>query len=290
MGSSGGSETTTQTMRYAPYVEDFHGRFLDTMASHREVAIAVSPYSGYTADVVDEDFFGVGYLISNFASLSDMFGKFMAGFDVETLWGKAVTAILTPSEIQEHITEQKETLDTQVIMKDLPDFQRDMRDKNAVVSSSFIVGKGMIEDKRVKDLADIYLNATTQLLPTVEKQWIDGMNWNKGVVTSYALVMREYFADRMTTDESRNKLVVADRMWPFTVLNFERRGLQAIVPKTAQAKKLYASFLNSPAMKVVSIIAWTAQGAYIGSTWGPYGTLIGGVIGFVVGLALTFIE
>lgn len=283
------SDETTTTMRYAPYVEEHHNVFLDVMEARREVAIAVSPFASYTFDVIDEDFFGVGYLISSFASLYDMFGKFMAGLDVETLWNAAVTAVLTPAEVQDHINKQKEILDAQIILKTLPDFQRGMRDINAVASSSFVVGTAMIEDRKIKDLGVICTEAISQLIPTAQKQWKDTMDWNKGLITTYAKLMRDYFSSRMATDEAHYKMGVDGEMWPFTVLDYERKGLKALTPVTKQAKQLAAGFAGSPAMKAVIVLSWTIQGAYIGSTWGPYGTAIGAVIGFIIGLADAFL-
>jgi hypothetical protein len=284
------SEETTTAMRYAPYVEEHHNIFLDVMTARREVAIAVSPFADYSFDVIDEDFFGVGYLVSSFASLYDMFGKFMAGIDIDTLWNAAVTAVLTPSEVQDHINEQKAFLDAQIDMKVLPDFQHEMRDINAVASSSFVVGAAMIEDKRVKDLAVICTEAIAQLIPTASKQWKNTLDWNKGLITTYAKLMRDYFSSRMTTDEAHYKMGVDGEMWPFTVLDYERKGLKALTPVTKQAKQLAAGFAGSPAMKAVIIMSWTIQGAYIGSEITPgWGTVIGGVIGFVIGLADAFL-
>jgi hypothetical protein len=288
MGSSS-SETTTTVMRYAPYVEEHHNIFLDAMTAQREVAIAVSPFASYTFDVIDEDFFGVGYLVSSFASLHDMFGKFMAGLDIETLWNAAVTAVLTPSEVQDHINAQKEILDAQVILKTLPNFQHKMRDINAVMSSSFVVGTAMIEDKKIKDLGVICTEAIAQLIPTAQKQWKDALDWNKGLITTYAKLMRDYFSSRMTTDEAHYKMKTDDLLWPFTVLDYERKGLKALSPVTKQAKKIQAA-VGGPAMRVVTIISWTLQGAYIGSEIYPgWGTAIGAVVGFLVGLADAFL-
>lgn len=285
-GSTGGKKT----LRHAPYLEHAHSEFLQVMKAQRNIAIAVSPYADYTFEPVEEDFFGVGYLISSFPSLYDMFGKFMAGFDVEGMWTKAVASILSPEEVQENIQEQVKLIDDRIVLHDLPEYQRKMRDSNSVVSSSYVIGTAMMEDERVKSVGKLSLEATTALIPKAEEKWINGLNWNQDVIKRYALTMRDYFSVRIATDEMQYHMAHKNLMWPLDVLDYERAGLAAFDPKTPQAEYTEKPFAQTTAGRAISIVSWTATGAYIGSEIYPgIGTVVGGVIGFAVGLIDAFI-
>lgn len=287
-GSSGGS--TKRTLRHAPYLEHAHHEFLDVMRAQRNIAIAASPYADYTFEPIEEDFFGVGYLISNFPSLYDMFGKFMAGFDVDGMWNKAVASILSPEEVQENIQEQVKLIDDRIILHDLPEYQHQMRDANAVVSSSYVIGAAMMEDERVKSISKLSLEAMTALIPKAEEKWINSLNWNQKVIKRYALTMRDYFSVRIATDDMQYGMAHKNLVWPLDVLDYEARGLAAFDPKTPQAEVSEKPFAQTTLGRTVTIVSWTVTGAYIGSEILPgWGTLIGGVIGFIIGLADAFI-
>jgi hypothetical protein len=83
--SGGGGGDTETTVRYAGYIEDKHKDFLNVVAAQRANIIDDSPYAGFVDIDIDPAFFGTGYLISSFPSLYDMFGKFMAGLDIDTI-------------------------------------------------------------------------------------------------------------------------------------------------------------------------------------------------------------
>jgi len=103
MGSSGSGNTTeTTVIRFAPYIESYHAAMLYTVVSVRNSIISDSPYADYTDLDVDKAMFGVGYAISNFASLYDMYGKFMAGLDVDALFGRVFNSIYDQGEISNY--------------------------------------------------------------------------------------------------------------------------------------------------------------------------------------------
>ena len=47
-----------------------------------------SPYLDYEGIAIEAAFFSAGYTIASFPSLYDMYGKFMAGLDVDTLFSQ----------------------------------------------------------------------------------------------------------------------------------------------------------------------------------------------------------
>uniref|UniRef100_A0A6M3KDX2 Uncharacterized protein n=1 Tax=viral metagenome TaxID=1070528 RepID=A0A6M3KDX2_9ZZZZ len=290
-GTSGGD--TVMTIRHPDYAEVHHSGFLTEFTVQLASALAVNPHTDYVYRNIDADFFGVGYLFSSYVTLHDMFGKFMAGLDLEELWRSSISDVLTQEEMYTHIAEKKQKLDDEIDTQILPTFKRGMRDINAVASSSFIIGCAKIESKRVKDYAAISLEVTANLIPTIFVKFTTELAWCKNIVADYAKIMKAYFSYRIDTDISGYTLRAEDVLWPFTVLDFDRRALNALGPQHLEnMTTLDPTWLEKNKLVIggVSIIAWTAQGAYIGSSYPPYGTIIGAVIGFVVGVALYFMQ
>lgn len=290
-GTSGGD--TVMTIRHPDYAEVHHSGFLTEFTVQLASALAVNPHTDYVYRNIDADFFGVGYLFSSYVTLHDMFGKFMAGLDLEELWRSSTSDVLTQEEMYTHIAEKKQKLDDEIDTQILPTFKRGMRDINAVASSSFIIGCAKIESKRVKDYAAISLEVTANLIPTIFAKFTTELAWCKNIVADYAKIMKAYFSYRIDTDISGYTLRAEDVLWPFTVLDFDRRALNALGPQHLEnMTTLDPTWLEKNKLVIggVSIIAWTAQGAYIGSSYPPYGTIIGAVIGFVIGVALYFMD
>jgi len=284
-GGGGGDQRTE--IRYAPYIEAHHADFLDVVQSSRKAVINDSPFASYTDIEVDDAFFGAGYLISSFPSLYDMYGKFMAGFDVETLWGNLARDVLNKSESDTAIAAEMKIINEQTDVK-LAGFQIEMRNLNAVASSSFVIGKAVIEDERVKALSRISGNAKFQLIPNIQNRFNAVLNWNKETIRIYAETMKSYFMTKTDVDEGNYTFDVRDKLWPFTVLDFERAALGALQGATHQ--KTMAPRERSMISKVLLVSSYTVMGAYIGSATPGMGIVIGGVIGFFVGLAMIFLE
>jgi len=287
----GGSSTqiVQETKRHAPYVESLHQAFLESMGGYATEAMAVSPYASYSMSPIDTAFLSAGYLLSSFPSLFDMFGKHLAGVDVDSIWKKAVESVLNVEEVQERIEEQREVLEDKIEKETLPAFQLGMRDANAVATSSFVVGKSVIEKAKVLDMGALCTEAVKGVLETVNKQYTDVMNWNKQTVETYAKILQRYYEDKIKLEEFSYNMFSMDRLWPLRVLSYEGPALGAFDPKTAMSRRIEIRTTKSKAIQVMTIAMWTAQGAYIGSAYPPYGTAIGAVVGFLIGLADVFI-
>ena len=148
MGGGGGSAPayTWSEIRYAPYIEARHSDFLLSVYSARIGAISNSPFANYTDIEVDNAFFGAGYTISSFPSLYDMYGKFMAGLDIEALWTQEYNDTIDSSVVNDLIAAEGALIDDEIETTSIPRLQTGMRDLNSVMSSSFVVGKSLIED------------------------------------------------------------------------------------------------------------------------------------------------
>jgi len=292
MGSSSSDSPTefSRTLRFAPYIEDRHSNLLETVADVRSSLLDDSPYSAYSNQDVESAMFGAGYAIADFSSLYDMFGKFMSGLDIEVLWTTSFNAKMQVSEINGKIQTDMIVADTVRRQTFTPEFKLDMRNSNAVISSSFIIGKANIENERTKELSKISSETKFSILPTINAGYSGLLNWNKDVIDNYAELMKLYYMTAVTGSDADSTFAANDSLWPFTVLDFERASLgtmrqQAGYQKTSLERK------RSNLSKVLLIGSYMANGAVVGGQIGGwYGAAIGAVVGFVVGLAIVFFE
>lgn len=279
----------TRTKRYAPYIEEQHTSFLSLTATHRDTIISDSPFADYDLIDANNAFFGLGYVISSFPSLQDIFGKNMAGLDIETLWSSVFGDIVSTSEVDETVAEEIKLLDDE-IEGELTKYQVGMRNLNAVSSSSFVIGKAMVEDKRVKAFAKISLDARAKLFSTAGKEYATRLNWEKKEITTYAEVMKAYFMDKSKLDNVHTTFDVKDSLWPLTVLDFERAAL-ATMQSVVSCQKTQEIRKRSDVSKMLSVAADTVTGLQIGTSVGGWvGAIVGAAIGTHVGIAKMLAE
>lgn len=284
--SGSSDQDQTVNIRYAPYIETKHKTFLDLIASNRSNIIYDSPYSDFNELDIESSFFGAGYVISNFPSLYDMFGKFMVGLDLGSLWSKVFTNAYDQSEVNETV------LNNSIIIEDnkteITDFQLGMRNINAVSTSSFIIGKAILEDKKIKAFSQRSLISKLKILKSINQDFNTRLNWGRKIVINYALIMKEYFLWTTDYDDTNYVMTVNDKLWPFTVLDFERAALRTMQGMESIKKSFVRD--RSTISKALLIASYTASGAFYGSYFGPWGTGIGAVIGTFVGIAQVYFE
>ena len=289
MGSSSGGGGGVKTTRYAPYIEAKHDAMLNVTASYSTTALLASPYSNYTDVEVDDALFGLGYLITSYPSLYDMFGKFMAGFDVETLWSSLFPTQMNKTELQDTIDAQMQLFDDALKVNEVPNLSTIARDTNSVQSSTFIIGKANIESYRTKTFCEVSADIKFAILTLINQKWTEYLNWSKEVIAYYAFNLKFYFLAQSGIDNANTTFDVRDKLWPFTVLDFERAALGALQGATYQ--KTMAPRERSLISKALLVMSYTVNGVYIGaSIGGPPGAIIGGVIGFCVGVATILFE
>lgn len=268
MGGGGGSSNpyTWTEIRYAPYIEARHTDFLYTVYFARVGAISNSPFAGYTDIEVDDAFFGAGYTISSFPSLYDMYGKFMAGLDIEALWTQEYNDTINSPVVNDLIAAEGALIDDEIETTSLPRLQTGMRDMNAVMSSSFVVGKSLIEDTRTKMVAKFSADLKYRLIPIAQERWNTHLNWNKLTVGTYAEIMKLYFSAKTDVDEINYAMAAKNTLWPFTVLDFERAGIGALQGSTTSKQDVAGA---STASRVLSgALTGAAMGAQVGALIG----------------------
>lgn len=278
-GGGGGGGTTV--IRYAPYIEDKHSSLLGTYRHYVSAFMSsyYSPYKDFTAIEVDKAFFGTGYVITSFPSLYDMFGKFIAGLDIGVLYDQVFASTVNSAEVKNLITQEAVAMDEDIKANVLPRFQIGMRDINAVVTSSFVIGKAMIEDTRVKSLQKFSAQIKAQLIPYAIDRWKTQLEWNKNTVMAYAEIMKLYYLVKLDVEARNYDYMLKNTLWPFTVMEFERAALGTLQGAYNQTK---TGDEPSTAGKALS---GALSGAAIGSmVGGPVGATIGVGVGLLAGI------
>lgn len=283
----GSSSKQNYTLRYAPYIETQHAQFLSITEGYRSICYD-SPYEGYTEQDVNAGYFGVGYLLSSFPSLYDMFGVFMAGFNIESIWPNFFKDVVSADEITDYKAADTALVDDLLQEKNLPSYMLAARELNIVGSSSFIIGKANIESARIKNIVNRDMEYHAALFAVWDERFTKYLDWQRKVITTYAIAMKGYYESKVQGDNANYNIAAKDSLWAFTVLDFERVFLRA----------LQGTFMSHNAMRkrstvsgVLLVASDTVTGAYIGASVGGYiGAIVGGVIGFVVGIAQWLLE
>jgi hypothetical protein len=290
-GGSGGGGKTESTIRYAPYIEAHHSTFLDNIASSVASTIGNSPFIGYIPIDYLSGFFGVGYALSSFPSLYDMYGKFMAGLDVDALYTQILQDSINNPAINNLVSDHALELADDIIQNASPRLVTGLRDINSVVSSSFIVGKAMLETARIKALSKYDMSLRVTMIPVADSRWSSHLTWNKGVVMTYAEILKLYFSAAMDMDNHNYSMVTKDILWPFTVLEYQRAALGAM--QGASNSKSDVAGASTGQKVIGGALTGAAAGAMAGAAYGTIGgypgAIVGGVVGAVFGGASAFL-
>jgi len=303
MGGSSQKRHTSQNtyIRYAPYIESHHTKFLLGVYTNRVAAVANNPYENYVDVDVESAFFGAGYLISDFPSLFDMYGKFMAGLDIDVLWEQIFEETVDSTVVSDLTSTEALLMDDEIETTTIPKLQTGLRDINSVIASSLPLARAVVEDGREKAVAKYRAELRYRLIPVAQARWQTHLQWNQQVISIYAEVLKFYFAAKHDVDEDNYSMAAKYRLWPFTVLDFERAALGALQGATSTKQDVAGA---STASRVLSgALSGAAMGAMIGSTittasdtWLTTATASGGgtyagagaVVGAIVGAAAAY--
>lgn len=289
-----GGGSPDNTVRYAPYLEEAHSAILDhggvdePVISFIDTFNAVqgtSPYSTYGQIDVDEGYFGIRtddpsltYEMKNFPSLWDMFGKFMGGLDVHDLWGKVYDDVIKGPEIENAVSAQSALLQDEIDVNVMPKFLSGMRDINSVQTTTFVIGKSIIQDAHVKSINKFASQIRIHAITMANDQWSKHLSWNESVIRTFSEMFKLYYASRMDIDRVNLEYLSKNAMWDINLFENARSILGALSGAAATAAG------NEPS-QTQKAIGGAATGAAAGAAFGPWGAAIGGVLG----LAMSFL-
>jgi len=286
-GGKGSSSSTKTTIRYAPYIENHHEDFLDIVATKRDLLIDDSPLADFSEILVDVAFFGTGYTIASFPSLYDMGGKFIFGLDVDTLFDQIFEESTDGAEINNLVSAEADLLDDDIEANVIPRYELGMRDLNAVMSSSFVTGKALIESARVKSVAKFSSELRYRMIPVAVQRWQTHLEWNKSAILTYAEIMKLYFLSKKEITEFNYEILSQNKLWPFTVLEFDKCAIGALTGATTT--KQNAGSGSKVASALGGALSGAAAGGMIagasqGAIAGPVGMIGGALLGLAGGL------
>jgi hypothetical protein len=250
------------------WLPSYDAEYAAYVASQAAIGGVPSPFSYYKNIEVEAAFFGVGYLISSFPSLYDMFGKFMAGLDIDILWTQLFEDTVNSPQVGVLVSAEAALLDDDIEINSIPRLQTGMRDINAVMGSSYIIGRAIIEDARVKSISKFSADLKYRLIPVASSRWSTHLDWNKGVVGVYAELMKFYYSAKVDVDEANYAMAAKNSLWPFTVLDFERAALGALqgamntktdVAGASTASKVIGGALSGAAMELWLVVLLIPQ-------------------------------
>ena len=284
-GRSHSSGNVRQEIRFASYIEEKHSSAIDAATSTREAIINDSPY-GYTSPDINSAFFSLGYALSSFPALYDQFGKNMAGLDIDSLFSNNFSEKINTVFTDDYI-ESELTLINDAINQNQKE-QLKAREFNSINTSSFIIAKANIEKNKIIKTTELRLDVKDSLIPGIVETWNTTLSWDKSIITNYAKSLKDYYLCKINVDEADYKKQTENTIWPLTVLDFERTVLAAM--RGTKAPRVMTKKERSDLSKALLVSSDTLQGSQLGSYWGPAGTVIGGVVGFTVGIATILTE
>lgn len=280
-GGGGGSGDSTNTVRYAPYIEAHHTTFLNVSEAAGITARESNPYGSYSDINFDIAFFGAGQTIANFSSLFGLHKSLLINLDTEALWVAILGNTQNNSAITDAVTAQAALIDDEIDTTVVPRFQAGMRDINSVISSSFVIGKSLIEDGRNKKVAEFAADLKYKMIPVAASRWAMRLEWNKAVVSNYLQILNFAVNTQFGEDDRNFDFAAREALWPFTVLDYERANLGAL--QGAISGKSSVAGASQTQRTIGGVMSGAAMGAQLSG-----GTPIGAVAGGLFGLAASF--
>ena len=273
--SDGGGESI---IRHRPNIEAAHDLLVVQSQAFGNLLHNDSPYTGFIEKDYTDSLYGAGYTMASFPSLYDMYGKFVAGLDIESLFEQILNSTQNSTTVLASSTAHNSLLTDDIEQTVLPRYQLGMRNMNAVMSSTFIIGQSIIEQGRIKKVAEFDADLKYKLIPVAAEVFAQHLKWNQGVISTYLEVMKLATVIEFDTDAHNYEHLVKHYMWPFTIMAQERAIIGALAGGGSAAT---AAQEASTTQKVVGGMAsGAAMGAQVG---GGYGAAIGAVVGGIAG-------
>jgi hypothetical protein len=225
-------------------------------------------------------------VLSSYPSLYDMYGKFMAGLDIEVLFDQVLEDTVNGRVVSDLISAEASILEDDIIENAAPRFEAGLRDMNSVMSSSFVIGRAMMEVGRTKSISRFSADVRGRLLPLATERWKSHLSWNKETIEMYAQILKFYFMAKSEMDIHNLQMHTKNALWPFTVLHFSVEAIGAL--QAARDVKTDIAGASTAAKALGGAMMGAAAGAQIGASFGaaggPWGAAIGGVVGLASGL------
>ena len=280
--SSGGSGDSTVKVRYAKYVEEHHSWILDRYGDEVTTDLILgTPYddSGEIDIVNDGMLGGKGIQISDYPNIYGLMGLFVTNVDVEDLFDQVLDRTMESPTINNQVSAHADFLSDDINEVALPRFATGMRDMNAVISSTFVIGKSLIETARVKAVSRYDAELRTKLYPIAVQRWQSDMDWRSKIVPVYMEMFKLFMSSTIEQERYNDEVDSKAVLWKYTLLDFYRVAIGTMQGATSQTTDVKGASQTQKALG--GALSGGAAGFMLG---GP----IGGGIGTALGLASSF--
>ena len=315
-GSGGGGSGGDTTLRYAPYLEDYHGELLrQALAETNALKTGLNPYESIYTDmgttlplstvVLSNSFFGSGYGIDSYPPLWDMYGKFQAGLDVESLWEQIYDSMVNDPVLGAVIEAEDQYLEDDLDQVALPKIRAGMRDMGAVMSSSFIDAVTFMQANKQKTISKFSATMKERAWELTLNRWAKHLEWNTGTITQYMRMMELYWARKFDLTHLISEIGTKYLLWDYTALD-QLRAMVGTLNGAAAATQMKGE--STAARAVSGALGGAAMGAFLlpeifpatAATYGMYGEVataasagltgpMGAAIGGLIGLGMSFL-
>jgi len=290
VGGGGGTNTA-----YPTYMQTEHDRWLSGELpgfglSHQhgygwgggkpvgqlmEEAMNMSPFLPHQLLDVPLMFLGAGNVITDFVSPYSRI-KNLALYDVDTKYS-AYTQITDPL-IADSISQHSAILDDEYATKILPAFEAGMSDINAVMSSAFVIGRGILLDTKQKQVSKFTKDLQLQAFDWASKRVSLNMEMHRLLVTSSTEITRMYAAVKLEADKEFFDLNEKDARWNLSLFQYGTHVMASISGTAVQTQTV-----PHPS-KIAGALSGALSGAAAGNAIPGVGTLAGGLAGALGGV------
>ena len=250
MGSKGGGSSES-TVRWAPYVEAAHIELIENYQTYRTWALVPDPIKGlYNWDYsgglisspfrdfvpldIEDIFFGTGLDVSSIDPIYDKYDQLITQLDLNASFNAIFADTVNGTVIDNLVSAQATKLSDDLEQVAYPRFECGLRDINSVISTSFTMGRAVMEQGRTKALAAYDAELRYRLLPLVVERWKATIDWNKLSFDEYVNTLKFYVTLKDELDSHTMEIRSKNSLWVFTILEYERGAAAALAgPQTA---------------------------------------------------------
>lgn len=250
MGSKGGGSSES-TVRWAPYVEAAHIELIENYQTYRTWALVPDPIKGlYNWDYsgglisspfrdfvpldIEDIFFGTGLDVSSIDPIYDKYDQLITQLDLNASFNSIFADTVNGTVIDDLVSAQATKLSDDLEQVAYPRFECGLRDINSVISTSFVMGRAVMEQGRTKALAAYDAELRYRLLPLVVERWKATIDWNKLSFDEYVNTLKFYVTLKDELDSHTMEIRAKNSLWVFTILEYERGAAAALAgPQTA---------------------------------------------------------
>lgn len=291
-------------IEYPTYMQDMHQYWLDGVVSGtvvntggvaKEIASAVStnPFTGKTPYDPTDDVTAMATAISTFSSLVTAIAPDTIYKTYHDDAAAQIDSVISPDTyILARVAAHAAALDNEINTKILPRFNAGMRDINAIQSSSYVLGKAIIEsdrnDKVDKFMADMRFQSDAKRGDLIQaaanemvRMHLQKLEYQRVIVATTVEQKRIGIAAEQDYNTELKAIAADLARWPLEAYKYGGNMLAAIAGGTTSSVPVDGS---KTARIIGSGLAGAVAGAMIGaSTSASGGAGIGAVLGAIVG-------